>query len=86
MKSWFLQVAVAFDQLLNTIFCNGWADETMSSNAYRMHRDGKRAAFLCPCIDFLVLMLFHQKDHCKTAHDAEREGYYLPPELRPKKT
>lgn len=79
MKHWLLQVAVAIDQLINALF-GGWADETLSSRAWRTADKGRVLGRIArPVIDTL---LFFDKDHCKTAYESERVGRQLPPEAR----
>lgn len=76
-----LQVAVAFDQLLTAIL-GGWADETLSSYAWRMEREGKLWGVIWrPMIDWLF-GLIGQDHHCENAYAAERARSQLPPELR----
>ena len=58
-----LRVLLAFDQLLNVVLCNGEPDETMSSAAYRMERDGRFWGFMRPVIDWLAS--WAQTEHCK---------------------
>lgn len=70
------QVLVAIDQLINTLI-GGYADETISSYAYRKRLKGKQ--WLASLIDSLF---FWQKDHCKTAYESEKERAHLPPEFR----
>ena len=77
MKHWLLQNAIALDQLLNTLFCGGWADETMSSNAYRMKREGKPSGFLCTVIDLLASPF--EAGHCMESYISESERRHLPP-------
>jgi hypothetical protein len=79
MKRWFLNVLTAIDQLLNALICNGEPDETMSSAAYRMHRDGRPTGFLKTIIDTLF---FFDPDHCKTSYWAEKKRSQLAPEFR----
>ncbi len=72
------QIPIAIDQLVNTFF-NGWADETISSAAWRKRNDGKGWAFLRRFIDTLF---FWQKDHCQRAYQSEQLRLQCPPELR----
>ena len=72
------QVPIAIDQLVNTFF-GGWADETISSVAWRKQHHGNGWAFLRRFIDRLF---FWQIDHCKTAYESELERRQLPEELR----
>jgi len=72
------QILIAFDQLLNTLI-GGCADETLSSHAYRMHRDGKPWGFLRRVIDAIF---FWQTEHCYESYISEKERRQLPPEFR----
>ena len=72
------QIPIAFDQLINTFF-GGWADETISSVAWRKRNVGQGWRFLRCLIDCLF---FWQTDHCKTAYASELERTQLPAELR----
>ena len=66
--SYLLRVALAIDQLLNVLLCNGEPDETMSSAVYRMERDGRFWGFMRPVIDRLF---WFQPNHCKKAYESE---------------
>lgn len=68
-----LQVAVAIDQLLNTL-CGGYADETMSSRCWRL-RAYSPYKWLRPAIDTI---LFFDPDHCRTSYESEVARKYLP--------
>lgn len=72
------QIPIAVDQLVNTLF-GGWADETISSVAWRKRDDGYGWRFLRCLIDCIF---FWQEDHCKTAYQSEQERKQLPEELR----
>lgn len=71
------QVLIAFDQLLNAIF-GGWADETLSSRAYRWEQSGKRS-WPRKLID---LLFWWECKHCLDSYVSERERRHFPPELR----
>lgn len=71
------QVLLALDQLANT-FIGGYADESLSSRAYRMKEKGKTRVW-CWLIDHIF---FWQKDHCYHAYLSEVERTQLPPEFR----
>lgn len=73
----YFQVLVALDQLANT-FLGGYADETLSSRAYRHKKDGSRS-WPAWVIDHIF---FWQDEHCKTAYESELERAQLPPEFR----
>lgn len=81
-KFWFKQSWIAFDQFLNAFVCMGWADETMSSVAWRMEQQGHWFGFMRPVIDFLALHLFRDRDHCQGSFESERNRSQLPPEAR----
>lgn len=73
-----LQVLIAVDQLINTIL-GGYADETISSRAYRMqckNKFWKYARIIIDCI------FFWQKDHCYKSYLSEVERQHLPREFR----
>ena len=72
------QVPIAIDQFVNTLF-GGWADETISSAAWRKRHEGNGWKLLRCLIDCLF---FWQTDHCKTAYESELERRQLPEELR----
>lgn len=74
-----IRTLVALDQLLNVLLCDGWEDETMSSNVYRMEMEGKRAGALRKVIDKLF---FWQADHYHKSFITERVRNGLPPSLR----
>lgn len=63
-----LRLLLAIDQLLNVAICNGMPDETMSSAAYRMERDGRFWGFMRHVIDALF---WFQPDHCRKAYESE---------------
>ena len=79
MGFWFTQVFVALDQLLNAVL-GGWADETLSSRAWRTGNKGRLAGRIAqPVIDTIF---FWQEDHCWSAFVAERYQRQSPPEAR----
>jgi len=74
------QILIAFDQFLNALLFGGWADETMSSAAWRMEQDGYFwGRFVRPLIDTLF---FFQPNHCQKSFESERLRNQLPPEAR----
>ncbi len=70
------QILIALDQLGNTLVWAGdtWADETLSSHAYREH---PRMAKI------INILIFWQDNHCHRAYVSERDRLQLPPEFRP---
>lgn len=66
------QVLIALDQLANAI-CGGWADETLSSRAYRESPRVEK---------FINTLFFWDKDHCYESYVSEQLRTQLPPELR----
>lgn len=80
LKHWAYQVFIACDQLINALL-GGWGDETLSSYAYRLDRDGKPwGRFWRPVID--ALFIWQGRGHCQRAYDKERDRIHLPPEMR----
>ena len=76
---WYVfNVWVAIDQL-GTALLGGWPDETLSSYAWRLEKQGKFFGFTRRIIDWLF---FWQQDHCYNAMLAEQERRQLPSELR----
>lgn len=79
------QILIAVDQLIHVILSSitmptkkHYADETMSSFAYRLYRDkGKKHWF-----KFINALFFFQTNHCREAYDSELERNHLPPEMR----
>lgn len=84
MKWYVINLLCALDQLVNALFA-GWCDETMSSHAYRLHRDGKPFGWLMRLYDALF---FWQRipdgyiGHCHWAYAKEQQRYQHPPEMR----
>ena len=72
------QIAIAFDQLINTLF-GGWADETLSCRAWRQRQRKRRWAMARRVIDGLF---FWQENHCESAYLSEKNRLQCPPELR----
>lgn len=72
-----IQVLLAIDQLANTLV-GGYADESLSSHAWRMHARGKTNVWRW-LIDHLF---FWQEEHCYQAYLSEKERTQLPPEFR----
>lgn len=75
----FLQFAIAFDQLANTLF-GGYADETLSARAWRQSKHSKRWQYLRRVIDGLF---FWQSDHCFNSYLSELHRKHLPQEYDP---
>lgn len=73
------QILIAIDQLFNTL-TGGYADETLSSRAWRLYARNKLSGrILKPLIDTLF---FWQKDHCYNSFLSEVERRQLPREFR----
>ena len=75
--SYLRNLLIAVDQLINTVG-GGWPDETLSSRAWRWHRDGRRK---WPR-RFIDRLFFFDPDHCEDSYQSERTSRYLPPEFR----
>lgn len=73
-----LQIAIAFDQLGNTVL-GGWADETLSARAFRCQHRSWCWRVARRAIDTLF---FWQYNHCENAYRSERERLQAPPEER----
>ena len=79
------QILIAVDQLIHVILSSitmptkkQYADETMSSFAYRLYRDkGKKHWY-----KFINMRFFFQKDHCREAYESELKRNHLPIEMR----
>jgi len=73
-----LNLLISLDQFLFSLITLGGAypDETMSSAAFRMERDGKFFGFFRPVIDFLFV--FIQDAHCKKAYESEKMRLQAP--------
>ena len=72
------QTLIALDQLINAIFA-GWADETISARAYRLHAKKTRWHVTMHVID---AVFFWQTRHCMQSYVAEQKRRHLPPEYR----
>ena len=72
------QVLIAIDQLLNTLL-GGWADETLSSRAWRLRND----PVWWWLYEFINVLFFWQHDHCHESYISELLRTQEPPELRP---
>lgn len=75
--SYMKNLLIGVDQLFNCVF-NGYADESLSSRAYRSHRDNMVHWPYC----LLNFLFFWQDDHCKQSYQSEVDRRQLPPEFR----
>lgn len=73
-----IRVLLAIDQLV-TALLGGWPDESLSSYAWRLEKQGKPFGFMRKVIDAIF---FWDEDHCYKAMLAERWHLQTPPELR----
>ena len=80
LRLWLLQLLLAVDQLVNAVL-GGWADETISSRAWRLSGTARRWELARVLIEALF-RLFGQRAHCFDAWVAERLRLQMPPELR----
>jgi hypothetical protein len=79
-----LQGWIALDQWLNATICGGWADETMSSHAWRLEAKGHRnGVYWRPKIDWLFVKFTRQDNHCHESYKSEILRRQLPVEFRP---
>lgn len=67
--TYILGVLIVVDILCNATFLRGCPWETMSSVAYRKHRDGSRFGFMLHVIN----ALFFNKYHCVDAYTSDRK-------------
>ena len=84
-RHWFLQLLIAVDQLINVLVtplgAGAWADETLSSRAWRMDSKGRPwGRFWRPVIDWLFS--WQSPQHCRQAFEGERLRAHIPPEMR----
>lgn len=76
---WLTQTLIAIDQLLNALLA-GFADETLSSRAYRADQRGKiLGRFFRPLIDALF---FWQVHHCRQSYLSEVSRRQYPKHFR----
>lgn len=69
--SWFTQVAMAINCLVNAIL-GGWHHEGMSSRAWRAWNNGRVFGRISrPIIDALFIWQSGRMDHCQRHHEAE---------------
>jgi len=79
MPKYVIQVLIGFDQFCNTVLA-GYADETLSSRAWRAEQKNKTfGKIFRPTIDCL---LFFDRDHCYNSYLAEVERRQLPRDFR----
>lgn len=87
------QVLISFDQMIRCILAcficlfkwqyKGYADETLSAYAWRMHGKYWYANYLRIFIDCLMYVFEGCKWlHCKGAYESEQKRLHLPPEER----
>lgn len=84
MKWYFINLLCALDQFVNAAF-GGWCDESMSSHAYRLWRDGKPWGWLMRLYDVLFAWQRLRPGaigHCHSAYMGECARYQSPPEAR----
>ena len=81
MKKYIFHNLIALDQLGNTLL-GGYPDETISSRAYRLEANGRRAGkILRPAIDW-VFALVGDHDHCFNAFVSEINRKQINLEIR----
>lgn len=74
MGNYLLTILIAFDQMVNTLI-GGSPHETLSSVAFRMHRDGRRWGFMMYIINGIF---FFQPRHCAQAYADDRARVLKP--------
>lgn len=79
MKTYLQNLAIGFDQMLNTLL-GGSPDETLSSRAHRQRAKGQRYwGWAAGAIDKLF---FWQDGHCEQSHLSEVRRMQLHPSYR----
>lgn len=79
MARYLINILIGLDQLATTIV-GGYPDESLSSYAFRLERQGKVGGRIFrPMIDWLF---FWQENHCFLAYEEERLRWQFPAELR----
>lgn len=73
-RNYFHQLAIAVDQLFNALLA-GYADETLSSRAYRCQFDKRRWKIVRILIDGIF---FWQEEHCRQSYINELIRGHLP--------
>jgi hypothetical protein len=69
------QTLIAIDQLINAVL-GGWADETLSSRAWRLR---VKRPWVYRTIDCLF---FWDPNHCYNSYQSEVQRRQLPPQFR----
>ena len=67
------QILIAIDQLANAMI-GGWADETLSSRAWRENR--------MRLVAFIDCLFFWEKNHCEECYEIEKKRKQLPAEYQ----
>ncbi len=76
-----LNLTICLDQLALSVITLGSSapDETISSAAYRLEKQGRLPGYIFrPIIDTIMLILLRDEDHCEKAYHAEIAGYQRP--------
>ncbi len=79
---WGKQLAIAVDQLANTLL-RGWPDETFSARCWRL-KDRQPWRLLRWLVDGLA-RLCGDRDHCRVSYESELWGLQQAPEARAKR-
>lgn len=81
MKHWIEQNLIAIDQLINTLFFFGWADETLSA---RIHRSNMFTRWRM--LEYIVdTIFFWKKDYCEDSWAKGMMRRQAPVEFREKR-
>lgn len=79
MRRYIRQIAIAADQLVNTLL-GGYADETLSARCYRLSGRYWYAKALRAVLDFVLSP--RRRDHCFEAYQSEVKRRQLPGDYR----
>lgn len=75
------QILIAVDQLGNAL-AGGWADETISSRAWRKRKHSVAWLRVQLAIDRFFSLALRVPNHCEESYASERLRTQFPPELR----
>ena len=87
VRGWLYQLFLVADQAVNVLLTpwhsGAWADETMSSRAWRAWAAGVPWGRVArPVIDALFVWQRAPGGHCRQAYERERARMHTPPEMR----
>lgn len=81
MKPYFYHFGIALDQLFNALL-GGYADETLSSRAYRRASQPSPRRRWRVTVRVIDTAFFWQQQHCRKSFEREQQHGHSPDELR----